>query len=447
MRIFTRALLAMAAVAGLVSTASAADLAYKVRAPVMATPAYNWSGFYGGLYGGMGSSGGGNYSLQGDPTAANGVEVGPAANGGQPIFSTAYNNLAGASIIPNQVSNALFFPTTSCFGLTNACAGGPFAATNITTPNTNPGFRTDSVLPSSQAAASQMAGLYGLEIGARQQFDHIVLGIGADITGFSHGGGTTNINSQGSFLNSNGFTGNSTVLGCIVGILANTCDTAQLLQTSGSVITTNSGASTLNMAIASNLNWIGTVRATAGYAVDRLLIYATGGLAYSNGGINVTGTYNDKVTSACSGVSNSYIANVNVTNGGSPGFSQVNYSCNGTAVNTASVNRVTTTTLNLTGNHGGGMLTGFAAGSGVAYAMTDHISLNIEGLYYNLGTARTTVTGSGTQTTTTNTTAASVGGGPTTTTTTGPVPLTSTPITVAKMIDGVMLKGGIQFKF
>jgi hypothetical protein len=89
----------------------------------------------------------------------------------------------------------------------------------------------------------------------------------------------------------------------------------------------------------------------------------------------------------------------------------------------------------------------------MAYALSDHVSLTLEGMYYNLGTERVTVTGSGTQTTTTTTTGSvgtsqggvTTGGGVTTATATAAA--TATPFTVSKMIDGAIFKGGIQFKF
>jgi opacity protein-like surface antigen len=448
MTILPRALLTLAAVAGLVSTASAADLAYKVKAPVYAAPAYSWTGFYGGVFGGGAETGNSNLNFVADPAAGQTVVVGPAANGSAPIFSQAYNNLANGGI--GQVSNLINPTGQTCFGLTNACAAGaPGAITTTILPSTNPGYRTDSMVPTSQNA-SQLAALGGIEIGARKQFENnFVLGIGADIMGFTHGG-STNYNSSGSFYNSNGFTANSTVLGCIGGVLgtANTCQTAQLLQTSGSVITVNTGGSTSSFQVNANPNWIGTVRGSLGYAFDRVLIFGSAGLAYSDAAMSVRGSYNDRVSSACSGVSNSYIANTNITNGGSAGFSQVNQSCGGTALNSASVSTLTTTAVTFTGNHGGGILTGFAAGGGMAYAVTDHVSITLEGMYYNLGTERVTVTGAGTTSTTTTTTPLvvnGVGGVPTVVTATGAA--TASNFTVSKMIDGAVFKGGVQFKF
>ena len=77
MRVLLRALLATAAIAGLVSTASAADLAYKARPPVMVAPAYSWTGFYGGVYGGASTSNSSSFGI--DPSTPNtgGVGFGP----------------------------------------------------------------------------------------------------------------------------------------------------------------------------------------------------------------------------------------------------------------------------------------------------------------------------------------------------------------------------------
>ena len=433
MKILQRALLATAVIWGLVSTAFAADLPVYSKA-VAPVPFYSWTGFYGGVYGGGGFG-------SNPVTGINPTNPDPA-----------YTNLANGGI--GQVTNTIIPGGINCGNYINCggAGGGATPATTSITPNNNPGFINNPLTPAS-VNSTQMQGLIGVEIGYRQQFDHWVLGIGTDISAFSHGT-SSNYNSQGSFYNSNGFTANSQAVGCIVGNGGGTCTQAQLLNTSGSVITVNSGGSLTNLAIASNPNWIGTVRASAGYAFDRLLIFGSGGLAYSDGGTKLSGTYRDNFTSACSGVSNFYQAAGNAPGGGgqTPGTSFVGYQCGAATVNSASVSAVTTSNVTYSGAHGG-ILTGFAAGTGAAYALTDHISLEIEGMYYNLGTVRATVTGSGTQTTTTTTTNAvgnsnggvTTGGGTTTTTTTAA--LTANPFTMSKMIDGFIFKGGIQFKF
>jgi opacity protein-like surface antigen len=376
---------------------------------------YSWTGFYGGVFGG----------------GALGFGGGSAGNGGGPIFSQAYNNLASGGV--GQVSNTIIPGGNNCVGLVNCNVGG-VAATTIT-PNNNPGFRTDAMLPASQSS-SLTAALFGVEIGYRKQFDNnFVLGIGADIMGFSKGGTTTNSSSNGSFFNSNGFTANSQATGCIVAA-GGTCTQVGLLNSSGSVMTVNSGGSTANLSASSNPNWIGTVRGSAGYAFDRLLVFGSAGLAYSDANMNVTGSYKDTVTSSCSGVSNLTTA--------ASGFSSVSYQCGTAAINGASVNQVTTTSTTYSGSHAG-MLTGFAAGAGAAYAVSDHIVLTLEGMYYNLGTVRTTVTGSGTTTSTTTITGTFPGGA--VTQVTAVAPATATQFTVSKMIDGAIFKGGVQFKF
>jgi opacity protein-like surface antigen len=429
---------------------------------VMIAPAYSWSGFYGGLFGGGGSADPQNYSLSADPTAVNTVSVGPAANGGYPLYSNAYNNLAngpftvgaGPQGVGNavtsvgftgggQVKNGVVAGGVNCTdGAPNNCPGGTPAATSFVAFQ-NPGTRTDSMLPTSLNNSSQMAGLIGVEIGGRKQFDNnVVLGIGADIMAFMHGG-TTNYNSSGSFLNSNGFTANSSAQICTQASgIGGTCLISMGPSLNGTSSTTNTGSSTSSFQVNANPNWIGTVRASAGYAMDRLLVFASGGLAYSDGKMNVTGSYNDKVTSSCNGTASSNgTGGLNI--GGGSAF--VGYQCGAAAINAASVSQTTTTTVTYSGNHGGGMLTGFAAGGGMAYAMSDHVSLTLEGMYYNLGTERVTVTGSGTQTTTTTTTPINTAAGTTSAPTT--TPATATSFTMSKMVDGAIFKGGIQFKF
>ena len=80
------------------------------------------------------------------------------------------------------------------------------------------------------------------------------------------------------------------------------------------------------------MDWFGTVRARAGVAIDRALIYVTGGFAYG-GGNNGNGTY----------YNGAFISNSDSTT------------------------------------------TGWTVGGGVEYAFTDNLTAKIEGLYVNLG--------------------------------------------------------------
>ena len=86
--------------------------------------------------------------------------------------------------------------------------------------------------------------------------------------------------------------------------------------------------------------WLGTVRARAGFAVDRFLVYATGGLAYGS----------TKVST----ISNDYEAGAVVR------------SYTGQKTNTDA---------------------GYVVGAGVEYALTNNWLLRAEYLYYNLGKA------------------------------------------------------------
>ena len=215
MKVLQRALFAAAGIIGLASTASAADLPYR-KAPIAPVPVWSWTGVYGGVFGGGGTADPQNFSLSADPTAVNTVSVGPAANGGYPIYSNAYNSLAsgpftvgaGPTGVTNavtsvgftgggQVKNGVVAGGANCFDAVGGNCIGPSLATTSFVPFTNPGTRTDSMLPTSLNNSSQMAGLIGVEIGGRKQFDNnVVLGIGADIMAFMHGGSTT-YNSQG----------------------------------------------------------------------------------------------------------------------------------------------------------------------------------------------------------------------------------------------------------
>lgn len=83
-----------------------------------------------------------------------------------------------------------------------------------------------------------------------------------------------------------------------------------------------------------DMNWFGTARLRAGYAFDRALIYATGGFAYGE----VEGSIEDK-----------YFKGV---------------------------------TLNSDDSNG---MWGWTVGGGLEYAVTDHVTVKAEYLYYDLG--------------------------------------------------------------
>jgi outer membrane immunogenic protein len=99
-------------------------------------------------------------------------------------------------------------------------------------------------------------------------------------------------------------------------------------------------------------NYLGTVRLRAGYAFDRFLVFATGGLAYGDVGRGGGGGF--AVTQA---------GFVNPFTGGVAG--------------------ATTTTF--LGNSGSSSNVGWTVGGGVEYAVWQNWSVKAEYLYYNLG--------------------------------------------------------------
>jgi outer membrane immunogenic protein len=110
-----------------------------------------------------------------------------------------------------------------------------------------------------------------------------------------------------------------------------------------------------------NNQYIGTVRARVGYAWDRILVYATGGLAY--GGIRNNG--------------NGFAAGVTATT--AAGF--VN-PVNGLAGPTSAfIGGVTT--------HGSSTKTGWTVGAGAEYAITNNWTVKAEYLYANFGRNKT----------------------------------------------------------
>ncbi len=153
----------------------------------------------------------------------------------------------------------------------------------------------------------------GGQLGYNYQFGSIVLGVETDIQGIANGGGNR----------------------------------------AGGVAPIQPGvvAGVVPYAIGSNGNnmpsYIGTVRGRLGYAIDRALIYATGGFAYGGGYGNNNVAY----------------------------FNQAN----GTGVPTAV--------------YGGGHSsnTGYAVGGGVEYAVTNNWTVKAEYLYANLGSSNRTL--------------------------------------------------------
>lgn len=158
---------------------------------------------------------------------------------------------------------------------------------------------------------------------------------------------------------------------------------------------------TSEIGVAAGISSLWTLRARAGVAFDRLLVYGTGGLAYGQASIstyaNIADTYVD------AGKSETYDT-YSATAGWAGGNSE--------------------------------RLMGYAVGGGFEMAVAPRMSLQFEGLYYNLGRIGATATGTGAYTVDDM-----GGGGPG-----APTPITVQPYQVETVVDGAIFKLGITFR-
>ena len=171
--------------------------------------------------------------------------------------------------------------------------------------------------------------LGGGQIGYNYQFGQFVAGLEADIQGIAR-----------SNNNNNGFSNNDS---CFA---ATACAILHINGTNSSSI--------------QNSNYFGTVRGRIGYAMDRFMIFATGGFAYSGRGNNNNnnggfGNFNN----------GSYINYINNTAGGAPSTTYFNVTNPVAAINNSNNNY------------------GYTVGGGVEYAFTNNLSLKAEYLYVN----------------------------------------------------------------
>lgn len=104
------------------------------------------------------------------------------------------------------------------------------------------------------------------------------------------------------------------------------------------------GGTTSYVAAESNGEWLGTARARIGFAADRLLVFATGGLAFGEVKNSASIAYTGGSTAAWSGSKSDTKA-------------------------------------------------GWAAGAGVEYAITNNLTTKVEYLYYDLGDQKTVLSG------------------------------------------------------
>ena len=238
-----------------------------------------------------------------------------------PIFSwTGFYIGVNAGGVFNSNDNG----TQAFSGATPAFAAAGFAAGGQTP--TAPGAIVTNLnaVRSNNNGNSGFAG--GGEIGYNHQIGQLVLGIEADIQGIAR----SNRN------NNNGFS----TIGDVTGGAASVANYHVFGPT------TNERA-----------NWFGTVRGRIGYAFDRVLVFGTGGFAYT--GNNCNNGFN---AGAGCGTQASYI----------------NYYAAG------STTPVVFTNASVVGANNSNNNIGYAVGGGFEYAFTNNLSAKLEYLYVNL---------------------------------------------------------------
>jgi outer membrane immunogenic protein len=174
-------------------------------------------------------------------------------------------------------------------------SGGP-GPLNVTGDAAVESAISDGYLPVSLGSGMSGFGVFGAQIGYNYQVQQVVFGVEADIDWASGGRSTTFAAPDNGYITNNAYQ--------------------------------NAG-----------LQWLGTARLRAGYAADRALFFATGGLAF--GGVK-----------ASSGASAFDGSNTDLYAGSSSGTK-----------------------------------TGYAVGGGVEYALTANATLKAEYLFYDLGSA------------------------------------------------------------
>ena len=296
---------ALIASVGLSATVQAADLPRRTvvaPAPFVPVPVFTWTGFYVGANAGWG-------------------------------FSD--NNTDNSALL---VGNGLVVPAFPTGALT------PLNFTDGTTAllGTNTG-RTDAFVG-------------GGQIGYNYQFTPgtgFVIGAEADIQGTSFGNSKctdTGLTCAATF--SNVFTAAAIPDGGLagLGIVA-----PPVAGATGNVVLFNNGLNGFNAFNTRSIDWFATVRGRVGYAIDRLLIYGTGGVAFTDrSNDNTSAFFNTTVPAVFFTTPAAAVAGATVAASATPfGFSSSN-------------NNV-----------------GYAVGGGLEYAFTNNLTAKLEGLYVN----------------------------------------------------------------
>lgn len=216
-----------------------------------------------------------------------GANVGIAQTSGRTNYNYSYLPGNGTGNFSDAFGNAA----------DNAAASGADGPLNVSGLNAVQSAEAQGIIPKRLGSSSKSGFVGGGQIGFNQQDGTFVYGLEADFDGL-------NGNSSSNFT------------GTIPGAYTNTGGTK------------------------SSVDWLGTARLRAGFAFDRALVYATGGVAFG-----------------------------------------------GTKTSSGSVGSDGSTTDTFYGAKSDTRM-GWALGGGLEYALGDNWSGRIEGLYYNLGTER-----------------------------------------------------------
>jgi len=364
-------LLTGVAVCAVSTAAMAADLPSKSMPQLMQPlPAFTWTGFYGGVF-----LGGAYQVSNSTPTyqsqAGNGVGFGTPAANGTAVRSSWYNDYAtGGPATTSPYVNATAFSS-------NVFPNSGSTSTTINLP-TITSTRTDSLAPNDLSHRG-LVGALGLQAGANYQKGRLVVGVAGDLSWFSRPS-TPSYSSTGAF----DWTDTRTASASSVNI--NGVDST----TSSSVTQTNSGESAYSGSAKVAPQWLSTLRLTAGIANERLLTFASAGLAFGSVQTRLSSSYSDSVSSSCSGAGNSF------ANGVQSNAAYVD--CGGT-VDRLTANSEDSQSTSASWRYSSNKLrTGYVVGGGFAYALTDNTILKLESYYYDLGKQTVNVTGTATTT-------------------------------------------------
>jgi len=387
----SRIFLAFIATTALTSTAHAED--------------FNWGGFYGGVSAGIsGSTSDAKVDLENGPRALRGWSSNDMFSSRE-VTDNFYrtSRTADWQTSPTTWEHNGNSPASSATG---SLGGYATSTSGIGTPSFAPSTPWDTDL-----GDDTFSGLGSLRFGTNFQFDAIVLG--AEVDGSllqndfsdsfdisesaslnaSRSVGIDNFDSDPSGSNEYGYN------------WSENCDGASPAQGLDACSYSSSYAATYtqngDFAYSSALNGLYTMRARAGYAVGRTLLFATGGLAVGRIEMSTSANTSEKSDAQWSGT-----ARRDPTGGGT--LTQTTDS----GSSSASANTTWSESDSKTAY-------GYAIGGGVSFAVTENVIFTGDGYYYDLGEHSITATSSS----------------------------GAASYTVSQHFDGYVLRTGLEWKF